>query len=132
MYALRFRVAAGSLTTDLISRLRKLTSYSIAEIRQRAADGMPLVEIDPFRNSWQDNRRLLKQLADEIEAGTLPLMVFEEQGDEEEPVSLPELRNLMQQCREIEIRRLRTTALELGAIQHPDEFQPDEDDDWTR
>ncbi|MCC7419161.1 MAG: hypothetical protein IT428_02655 [Planctomycetaceae bacterium] len=132
MSTLRFRVAAGSLTTDLISRLRKLTPYSIAEIRQRVADGRPLVEIDAFENSWQDDRHLLKQLTDEIEAGTLPFVVSEGQGDKEEPVSLPALRNLIQHYREIEIETARSTELELGAIQHPDEFQPDEDDDWTR
>jgi hypothetical protein len=130
MTVLRFRSEAPSLSSSLISRLRRLTQLSIAEMRRRAASGEPLLEITSFQGDWDRNRVLLAQLAKEIAAGTLPLSVAEVFADAESPMSPDGLRNLLQQFRQIETDTQMHTALELGDITDPSEFEPY--DDWTQ
>ncbi len=131
MTTLRFRAASDSVPTSLIARLRKMTSLSISDIRQRAASGTPLLEITPFENDWEDTRELLVELAQEIATGELPLTVCEVFDEQESPVDNEMLTNLIGQCREIELETQRNTMLESGEISDPDDFEP-QDEDWTQ
>ena len=131
MSTLRFRTADATLPTSAIVPLRRITNLSIAEIKQRAANGEAILEITPFENDWEETRSLLVQVAREMEAGKLPLTVAEvDDAEEESPVSLEMLKNLIQHYREIELQTECNTMLELGEISDPSEFEP-EDEDWT-
>lgn len=128
---LRFRAAESTLPVALISRLRKLTGLSIADLRGRAASGETLFEIIPFNSDWEDRRTVLVQVARQIREGSLPLVVSEVYEDgTESPVSPEMLHNLIQQYRGIELDTQRSVALESGEIDDPDDFEPD-DEDWT-
>lgn len=132
MTTLRFRVPETSISAALISQLRKLTSLSIAEIRDRVATGQPVMELAAFSNTWQADRVRLVDIAKRMEAGELRLVVTEVyESGRESPVSSEMLRNLIAQFRHIELETQRDTLLELGEIHDPAQFQPD-DDDWTR
>jgi hypothetical protein len=129
---LRFRLTDAAPSVAIISELRKLTSLSIAELRARAAAGLPLMEITPFTNTWHDDRAQLVDIARRIESGQLPLSVVEVFDDESEsPVSTTMLHNLIQHFREIELQTQTDTMLELGEIEAPSQFEP-YDKDWTR
>lgn len=131
MTTLRFRIS-GDPSAPLISKLRKLTSHSIAEIRERIANGLPMIEITAFTNSWREDRERLVHLASCIESKELPLTVTEVfESGAESPVSSTMLRNLIAQFRDIELQTQRSTMLELGEIADPSEFEP-YDDDWTK
>lgn len=130
MATLLFRCADSNPPVTLIARFRELTQLSIGDIRQRIADGVPLIDIEPFRNDWQESRHLLVQLSRAIDNGSLPLSVSESLDGDESPVSPDMLRNLIQRYRGIEIEKQMHTDLELGEIDDPSEFQP-HDDDWT-
>ena len=69
MTTLRFRSAEPVLSATLVMRLRRMTRLSIAEIRDRAASGTPLLEVTAFDRDWQDARVLLVRIAREIAAG---------------------------------------------------------------
>ena len=131
MTTLRFRVSDSKVPVALLSRLRKLTSLSIAEIRSRAIESEPVFEITPFQSDWQDLRHKLVQVAHEITNGSLPLTVTERFASSEEPVSSEKLRNFIDHFRHIELETQRDTMLELGEITDPDEFIP-YDEDWTK
>lgn len=131
MTTLRFRVRVPTLSAPNIFRLRRFTGLSIAEIRARASAGDPLLEITAFDNDWQGERLRLVRIANEIEAGELPLTVSESHQTEESPVSLEMLRNLIAHFRQIELETQRDTMLELGEIGDPSQFVP-YDDDWTQ
>lgn len=128
---LRFRVSDAPLSASLLSQLRKLTPLSLSEIRERVASGQPVVEFTPFTNSWEEDRVKLVDLAKRIGTGELPLVVSEvdESGDES-PVPHDMLNNLIAHFRHIELETQRNTMLELGEIDDPDDFEP-EDEDWT-
>ncbi len=129
---LRFRVTNASPTASLISQLRRLTAFSISDIRDRVATGRPLIELTPFRNTWREDRAKLVDLANRIETGELPLAVTEVYDDEtESPISPIMLRNLIAHFRDIELQTQRDTMLEIGEIEDPSQFQP-YDDDWTQ
>lgn len=128
---LRFRSAESRPFTATIARLRGITGLSISDIRNRAAQGEPLVEIVAFRGDWKRNRVLLVQLAQGIEDGSLPLTVCEASESGELPVSSQVLRNLIQSYRQIELQTQTDTQLEIGEISSPNEFQP-YDEDWTQ
>ena len=108
-----------------------MTRLSIAEIRDRAASGTPLLEVTAFDRDWQDARVLLVRIAREIAAGELPLTVSEVHGSSESSVSPELLSNLIQHFRGIELQTQRDTMLELGELDDPAEFTP-YDEDWTR
>ena len=130
MATLLFRCADTNPPVPLIARFRELTQLSIGDIRQRIADGVPLIEIEPFRNDWQETRHLLVLLSRAIDDGSLPLSVAESLDGDESPVPPDMLRNLIQRYRGIETETEMHTDLELGAINDPSEFQSHEDD-WT-
>lgn len=131
MTTLRFRSLETDPSATLIARFRKLTQLSISEIRDRAGNSKPLLEISAFTNQWQDDRHTLVDIADRIESNDLPFAVSEvfEDGTESN-VSVTMLRNLIDQFRGIELQTQRDTMLELGEIEHPDQFEP-YDEDWT-
>lgn len=131
MTTLRFRSSDSILSAGLIAQLRRITQLSIAEIRSRAANHVPLFDITAFQNDWQETRYRLVQVAREIEAGRLPLIVTEVHDNDESPVPIEMLRNLIQQFREIELQTQRDTMLEMGEISDPSEFEP-YDEDWTQ
>lgn len=132
MATLRFRVTHGSPSASLISKLRKMTSFSISEIRERVADGLPVIELTAFTNTWDEDRVRLVDIANRIEAEDLPFAVTEVYDDESEsPVSNLMLRNLIAHFREIELQTQRDTMLELGEIRDPSQFTP-YDDDWSQ
>ena len=128
---LRFRSTDTQISASLIAHFRSLTKLSIAEIRTRAADSQPLIEITPFRNDWDESRHLLVQLSREIDSGAVPLSVTEVVNDLESPVSPEMLRNLIQTYRGIETDDQMHTELELGEISDPSEFEAC-DEDWTQ
>lgn len=128
---LRFRSAEPRPSAATIARLRGITGLSISDIRNRAAQGEPLIEIVAFRGDWKQSRALLVQLAEGIEDGSLPLTVAEVSENSEAPVSPQVLRNLIQSYRQIELETQADTELELGEISSPGEFQP-YDEDWTQ
>jgi hypothetical protein len=129
---LRFRSTETTLSAALIARLRQLTQLPMSEIRDRAKQGEPLLEVSAFTNQWQDDRHMLLELARGIESNDLPFTVTEvyEDGSESD-VSLAMLRNLIDHFRGIELETQRDTMLELGEIEHPDQFEP-YDEDWTK
>jgi len=104
----------------------------MSEIRNRAKQGEPLLELSAFTNQWQDDRHVLVVLARGIESNDLPFAVTEvyEDGTESD-VSVTMLRNLLDHFRGIELETQRDTMLELGEIEDPDEFAPN-DEDWTK
>jgi hypothetical protein len=114
----------------LIAQFRELTLLSIGDIRKRISDGIPVIEIEPFGNDWQESRNLLVRLSRAIHDGLIPLTVSESLDGEESDVSPEMLGNLIQHYRGIEIETQTNTDLELGYINHPSEFEP-HDDDWT-
>ena len=96
MATILFRCADSNPPVTLIARFRELTQLSIGDIRQRIADGVPLIDIEPFRNDWQESLHLLVQLSRAIDDGSLPLSVSESLDGVESPVSPEMLRNLIQ------------------------------------
>ncbi len=130
MTTLRFRSSDTQLPVALISQLRRITNLSIADIRDRAASGAPLLDITAFENDWQDTRHLLVTIARDIASGTLPLTATEVFDDDESPVTPEGLLGFIQHFRDIELQTQRSTMLELGEIENPSEFTPN-DDDWT-
>ena len=130
MATLLFRCADPNPPISLIARFREFTQFSIGDIRQRITDGVPLIEIEPFRNDWQQSRHLLMRLSRAIDDGSLPLSVAESLDGDESPVTPDMLRNLIQRYRGIETDDQMHTDLQLGEINDPAEFQP-HDDDWT-
>jgi hypothetical protein len=131
MTTLRFRADVSNLSAPNISRLREFTGLSIADIRARASAGTPLLEITAFNNNWQDERLRLVRIANDIEAGQLPLRISELHQTQEHPVTLEILRNHIAHFRQIELETQRNAMLELGEIDDPSQFVP-YDDDWTR
>jgi hypothetical protein len=129
---LRFRSTETTLSASLIARLRKLTHLSISEIRDRATQGEPLLEVSAFTNQWQDDRCMLVDLARGIESKELPFAVTEvyEDGTESD-VPGTMLRNLLDHFRQIELQTQRDTMLELGEIENPGQYEP-YDEDWTK
>jgi hypothetical protein len=129
---LRFRLADASPSAALISQVRKLTALSISDIRHRVATGIPLLELTPFTNTWCEDRTRLVHLANLLESEEMPMTVSEVFDDgTESPVSAAMLRNLIAQFRDIELQIQRDTMLELGEIDDPSQFEPN-DGDWTR
>lgn len=128
---LRFRVTDSTVSTALLTRFRQLTSLSISEIRSRVIAGDPVFEITPFQSDWQDQRRILVQVARDISGGLLPLTVTEQFASREEPVSIEMLHNLIKHFRQIELETQRDTMLENGEIVAPSEFTTF-DEDWTQ
>lgn len=131
MTTIRFRCVASALPASVISRLRAITNLSIAEIRERAAANEALLEITAFQGDWQERRRLLAAVARDIAAGALPLSMSLAHRNGEESIAPQTLENLIQQFREIELETQTDTMLELGEIDDPSQFTPD-DEDWTR
>ena len=132
MTTLRFRSTETTLSARLISRLRQLTHLPISEIRERAKQGEPLLEVAAFTNQWKEDRHTLVDVARGIESNDLPFAVTEvcEDGTESD-VSATMLRNLIDHFRGIELETQRDTMLELGEIESPDQFVP-YDEDWTK
>lgn len=128
---LLFRCTDSKPHASSISRLRSLTSLSISDIRTRAAKGEALIEIEAFRNDWQEARLLLVNLSRLIEDGSLPLSVSDLEDGVESPVSPEMLRGLIDHYRGIELETQMHTELELGEINDRSEFVP-QDEDWTR
>ena len=132
MTTLRFRSTDTTLSAPLIARLRELTNLPMSEVRDRAKQGEPLLEISAFSNQWQDDRHTLVDLARGIESNDLPFAVTEvyEDGTESD-VSATMLLNLLDHFRGIELQTQRETLLELGEIENPDQVEP-HDEDWTK
>jgi hypothetical protein len=104
----------------------------MSEIRDRAKQGEPLLEISAFTNQWQDDRHTLVDLARGIESNDLPFAVTEVYEDGTEiDVSATMLLNLLDHFRGIELQTQRDTMLELGEIENPDQFEP-HDEEWTK
>jgi hypothetical protein len=129
---IRFRSTETTLSASLIARLRKLTHLPMSEIRDRARQGEPLLEVSAFTHQWQDDRSKLVDVARAIESNDLPfaVTVVYEDGTESD-VSVTMLRNLLDHFRGIELQTQRDTMLELGEIENPDQFEP-YDEDWTK
>lgn len=100
-------------------------------MRSRVIAGDPVFEITPFQSDWQDQRRILVQVARDISGGLLPLTVTEQFASREEPVSIEMLHNLIKHFRQIELETQRDTMLENGEIVDPSEFTTF-DEDWTQ
>ena len=132
MTKLRFRLTQSSPSASLIARLRQLTKLSILENQNRVQKGESLLDISAFTNTWQDDRVLLVEIKNHIEAGDVPLSVTEVfEDDAESDVSKEMFSNLISGFRSIELETQRNAMLEFGEIDDPVEFEPC-DDDWTR
>lgn len=132
MTTLRFRFVHTTPSVPLIVQVRNLSDLSISEIRYRISNGLPVFEITAFTNNWKEDRELIVNLVNLIEAEVLPMAVTEiHHNESESPVSNAMLRNLIQRFRDIELETQMNTMLELGEIDAPSNFEP-YDDDWTQ
>ncbi|MBI1348958.1 hypothetical protein GC163_22020 [bacterium] len=121
-----------SLSASLITQLRKVTNFSISEIRSRVINEEPLIQITPFSNSWNEDRSKLVEIVNHIKSAAIPFSISELTDDgTATPVSTEMLENLLSHFRDIELETQRNTMLELGEIDDPSEFEPD-DADWTQ
>ena len=130
---LRFRYALTTLCVSDIPRLRALTNLSIGELRMRVAERAPLLEISAFENDWDHAREMLSFLADEIATGSLRLSIsrLEEDDDDETPLTVENVHDVLSHFREIELQDQCSEDLRMGVIRDPSEFEP-HDDDWTQ
>ncbi|MGB7326810.1 MAG: hypothetical protein WBD31_18180 [Rubripirellula sp.] len=130
MTTLLFRYSSSTVPTAIVSRLRAITDLSISDVRSRVHDNATLVTITAFQNDWDEQRHLLVELSRGIDDGSLPLVVSEQFGSTESPVSPVMLKNLIQTFRGIEIDTQIEKALEAGDIDDPADFV-DDSEDWT-
>jgi hypothetical protein len=128
VHSFRFRSADPVPSAGMIGALRRVTTLGIAEIRRRAAEGQPLIEIEVFDNAWQESRDLLNRLLAEIETGVLRLTIhefteFTDDEPEEELLPLGRLRERLGALREIEVEQDCAMQLRLGVIRSPEEYE---------
>ena len=128
-----FRSSSENPPVSQIKQLCHYSKLSIGEVRARAAASEPLLSIAPFENTWQDDRKLLAELANAIANETLPMEAFDcdDEDDEGSPMAVDELINQIRHYREIELQDQRDEDLRMGTISDPAEFEP-HDEDWTR
>ena len=68
MHCIRFKAQPSAITAQVIRELRTFTSLSIAELRQRASSGQPLLEFEVFRHQWEETERSMQQVLESIES----------------------------------------------------------------
>jgi hypothetical protein len=136
MHCIRFKAQPSAITAQVIRELRTFTSLSIAELRQRASSGQPLLEFEVFRHEWQETKRSMQQVLESIEAGRLPLTIHhfrEVEGARatEKVLSPSQLRHLFVRWGKIEDQTAEDIELEEGHIQSPEDYLREPDDNAT-
>jgi len=136
MHCIRFKAQPSAITAQVIRELRTFTSLSIAELRQRASSGQPLLEFEVFRHEWQETKRSMQQVLESIEAGRLPLTIHHFREVEGGPVterelSPSQLRHLFVRWGKIEHQTAEDIELEEGHIQSPEDYLREPDDNAT-
>ena len=121
------------MTAQVIRELRKFTSLSIAELRQRASSGQALLEFEVFRHPWLETKRSMRQVLESVETGRSPLTIHDFTELEGSPatetlISPSQLHRLFDHWRQIEHQTVVDIELEEGYIQSPDEHVKDPDD----
>lgn len=130
---LKFRSSSDNPPVSQIKQLRQYSKLPIGELKARAAAGEPLLTITPFENTWQDDRRLLVELANAMANENLPMEAFDcdDEDDEGSSIGVDELISQIRHYREIELQDQRSEDLRMGIINDPEAFEP-HDEDWTQ
>ncbi len=122
MHTYRFRASRATLSAHDLRALRSVCSLSINELQSRARAGEAILEFEPV-----SSRVTLEALCSAIEAGSLPLHIFDrsvfpglEPADER--LSTEQFRARLQTLREIATQTAIATELEAGYIQTPSEY----------
>jgi len=116
-----------NLSAADIKALREISNVSIATIKEASTKGYPIKEYEFFEGDWEDVRGILKRLYDRWANEKPPFTLIE--ADTDELISMTQLYNILKNARELEIQQQRNSDLEMGYINHPDEFKK-HDEDW--
>jgi hypothetical protein len=135
MSSIRFKTRNKDLSVGDIRVLREVCALPIGEIKRRAANHEPVIEIEVFKGDWESNRKQLARLVHAIAAGKLPLEIYDYATPSgfpatEELLSAPKARDMIRSLRQIELDTQMDIDLEEGEISSPSEFESPEDD-WT-
>ena len=118
MHTYRFCCERPTLNASEIRALRAVCDLPISELRSRAASGEPIVELPPV-----SNRATLEALCAAVEAGTLPLAIYDSPGGagSDQKLTPQQFRNHLKELRRIEAETTLSVEAELGEIE-PAEF----------
>lgn len=124
-------IPTSPLAAQHIALLRKLSGRSIAEIREAAAIGASVLDIDIFGSAWQEDRLLLRDLSRLYSAASPGFILREaDEAGQDETLSAEMLKDRLQFWRGIELEQQRQSDLQMGYIESEDAFEP-HDEDWT-
>ncbi|MCH1918489.1 hypothetical protein L9G15_03470 [Shewanella sp. A3A] len=130
MFDTLFIVPCQNIDSKALMALKKLTGASLGDIKHACASQQPIWQLtEAFSGSWEDDKLILAQCYQALNAGSL--QIFE--GDEfaeAQPLDAEQFYQGLAQWREIELEQAQQTALEMGEIDSPDEFEADEADNW--
>ena len=131
MSTIRFRLTELRPDAATLRDMGNLLGLTLQDVLQRASSNVPLFEITAFEGDWENDRETLVSLSNMLNKEGIPLVASEAYLESENAITAPELKNMIQQFREIELQTMKSTILEIGEIKAPSEFVPD-DDDWTQ
>ena len=130
MFEKIFIVPSAIIDSKALMQLKKITGASLGDIKQASAEQQPVWQLEEaFSHSWDNDKQILANCYQAMADGTIRLFAGEE-FEEAEPLDAAEFYQGLTQWREIELQQAQQTALEMGEINSPAEFEPDEDDNW--
>ncbi len=124
MSSIRFRAGKKQLLPSELAAIRRASNLSISEIQRKALIAEWLFEIPIFSGEWPNSKPQLVNLLKAIQAGSLPLLVFEysETTLEEQALSITQAFQRLQYFRDIALEQDMRTQLEMGYISSPEEY----------
>lgn len=129
----RFKPSHQDLSAPQIAAIRRISPHSIAEIRRRAVANESVLDIAVFSGEWPASKAQVMALLHGIEAGTLPLAVFDaaisagapaQDSSPEQPLTVAQARQRLQVLRDIALEQDMHAQLEAGHIASPEEYTP--------
>ncbi|EJE53094.1 hypothetical protein PMI14_02168 [Acidovorax sp. CF316] len=129
----RFKPSHQDLSAPQIAAIRRISPHSIAEIRRRAVANESVLDIPVFSGEWPASKAQVMALLHGIEAGTLPLAVFDaaisagapaQDSSPEQPLTVAQARQRLQVLRDIALEQDMHAQLEAGHIASPEEYTP--------
>jgi hypothetical protein len=110
--------------------LRKISSRSIAEIKEAAAQEKPIMQYNIFGNDWENMRVELVYIHSlHKQPNKAPFTVIETETQKQKRVTAAELVSKFAFWRSIELENQMNSDLENGYISEPREFEP-HDQNW--
>lgn len=125
-------IPSSAISVNGLKLIRGFKPLSISAIKIAAKKQLPVISVEAFNSTWQNDRILLSEIAKLYlsDGGVIFKIQINESDDYIEILSPEGFVRYLRQLRAIELATQRNLDLENGYIKETKEFMP-HDEDWV-